>query len=206
MRYFVYLILLHFLASLPCLSLAHEGGLDKWGCHYNRKQGSYHCHRGPGAGMDFPIIENIQDKPVKFMPPPEGEVLTAGRYQGKVMGIIDAITLNLKIGHQLYDVLLAEIEAPGKFNSFAKNAKQMLFELVFAKTVTVDVQRTDRLWRSVARVYVDDLDVCAEMVRLGAARVDRKHAEDMRLFELEREAIKAKRGLWATPERESMAP
>ena len=44
------------------------------------------------------------------------------------------------------------------------------------------------------------------MVRLGAARVDRKSAEDMRLFELEREAIKAKRGLWATPERKRMVP
>ncbi|WP_144897810.1 excalibur calcium-binding domain-containing protein [Luteimonas cucumeris] len=28
---------------------AHGGGLDKHGCHTNRKTGEYHCHRGAGA-------------------------------------------------------------------------------------------------------------------------------------------------------------
>jgi hypothetical protein len=28
---------------------AHGGGLDKNGCHTNRKTGDYHCHRGPAA-------------------------------------------------------------------------------------------------------------------------------------------------------------
>ena len=30
----------------PTLALAHSGGLDKHGCHNNRKTGDYHCHRG----------------------------------------------------------------------------------------------------------------------------------------------------------------
>jgi hypothetical protein len=28
---------------------AHGGGLDKNGCHNNRKTGEYHCHRGAGT-------------------------------------------------------------------------------------------------------------------------------------------------------------
>ena len=28
---------------------AHGGGLDKNGCHHDRKNGGYHCHRGGGA-------------------------------------------------------------------------------------------------------------------------------------------------------------
>jgi len=32
---------------------AHGGGLDSLGCHNNRKQGGYHCHRGPLAGQSF---------------------------------------------------------------------------------------------------------------------------------------------------------
>lgn len=32
---------------------AHGGGLDKYGCHHNRKAGGYHCHRGPCAGKSF---------------------------------------------------------------------------------------------------------------------------------------------------------
>lgn len=32
-------------ASLPAAH-AHSGGLNKDGCHHNRKTGDYHCHRG----------------------------------------------------------------------------------------------------------------------------------------------------------------
>jgi hypothetical protein len=28
---------------------AHGGGLNAEGCHYDRKRGGYHCHRGGGA-------------------------------------------------------------------------------------------------------------------------------------------------------------
>jgi hypothetical protein len=28
---------------------AHPGGLDRQGCHTNRKTGDYHCHRPPSA-------------------------------------------------------------------------------------------------------------------------------------------------------------
>ncbi len=32
--------------ALSANALAHPGGLDKHGCHTNRKTGEYHCHRG----------------------------------------------------------------------------------------------------------------------------------------------------------------
>ncbi len=32
--------------AVPLTSSAHSGGLDKNGCHTNRKTGDYHCHRG----------------------------------------------------------------------------------------------------------------------------------------------------------------
>jgi len=35
------------------LSFAHGGGLDSYGCHHNRKQGGYHCHRGTNAGKFY---------------------------------------------------------------------------------------------------------------------------------------------------------
>ena len=43
----------------------------------------------------------------------------------------------------------------------------------------------DRYQRNVGRIYVGDLDVSAEMVRLGAAWVYRKYAKDQNLFRLE---------------------
>lgn len=32
---------------------AHGGGLDSYGCHNNRKEGTYHCHRGQFSGRTF---------------------------------------------------------------------------------------------------------------------------------------------------------
>ena len=32
--------------AAPMTSSAHSGGLDRNGCHTNRKTGDYHCHRG----------------------------------------------------------------------------------------------------------------------------------------------------------------
>lgn len=32
---------------------AHGGGLDGHGCHHDRKNGGYHCHQGPLAGLSF---------------------------------------------------------------------------------------------------------------------------------------------------------
>ena len=44
------------------------------------------------------------------------------------------------------------------------------------------------------------------MVRLGAAWVYRKYAEDATLYELEDAARATKRGLWGLPEAQRVAP
>lgn len=49
------LFLLVGLLLLACYAVAHPGGLDKYGCHWNRTvtPNNYHCHRGPLAGQSF---------------------------------------------------------------------------------------------------------------------------------------------------------
>lgn len=46
------------IASLALLGAedanAHGGGLNKDGCHNNRKTGDYHCHRGPARSNALP--------------------------------------------------------------------------------------------------------------------------------------------------------
>jgi hypothetical protein len=37
---------------LPVAAFAHGGGLDANGCHHDRKNGGYHCHRAPAAGSE----------------------------------------------------------------------------------------------------------------------------------------------------------
>lgn len=34
-------------------SFAHPGGRDSYGCHNDRKAGTYHCHAGPCVGKTF---------------------------------------------------------------------------------------------------------------------------------------------------------
>ncbi|MFJ6024240.1 excalibur calcium-binding domain-containing protein [Brevundimonas sp. NPDC092305] len=40
--------------AVPALTAAHPGGLDKNGCHNDRKNGGYHCHRADRAGGSRP--------------------------------------------------------------------------------------------------------------------------------------------------------
>ena len=50
---FIALLLGLLCVVLPASGVAHSGGLDKIGCHHDRKNGGYHCHRGPLAGQAF---------------------------------------------------------------------------------------------------------------------------------------------------------
>lgn len=55
-------VLVALLAAFPAVSaegefqqpLAHSGGTDKCGCHYNRSTGEYHCHTRKKRGGDCP--------------------------------------------------------------------------------------------------------------------------------------------------------
>ena len=35
--------------ATPTTAQAHSGGLNAEGCHHDRKNGGYHCHRAPAA-------------------------------------------------------------------------------------------------------------------------------------------------------------
>ena len=43
----------------------HGGGLDKHGCHNDRRSGGYHCHRGGGAAA--PARESARDEAASFV-------------------------------------------------------------------------------------------------------------------------------------------
>lgn len=44
-----------FLACIatPIQAAAHDSVVDKYGCHKDRRQGGYHCHRGALKGGNF---------------------------------------------------------------------------------------------------------------------------------------------------------
>jgi micrococcal nuclease len=134
-------------------------------------------------------------------------IATAQEYIGRVVGISDGDTITiLDDRKQQIKVRLAEIDTPESAQPYGTRAKQELSGLVFGKTVIVKVQDTDRYGRKVGRVYKDDVDVNAEMIRCGAAWVYRKYARDQRLYNLEKQARQNKKGLWSLPEAERIPP
>lgn len=44
----------------PSLVFAHNGRLDELGCHHDRKNGGYHCQKGPLNGQYFQNKEQAQ--------------------------------------------------------------------------------------------------------------------------------------------------
>lgn len=46
-----------FLSLAPLAATSHPGGLDKQGCHTNRKTSDYHCHRDPARDAAGPKVK-----------------------------------------------------------------------------------------------------------------------------------------------------
>jgi endonuclease YncB( thermonuclease family) len=122
--------------------------------------------------------------------------------QGKVVHIADGDTLTiLTNANQQVKIRLAGIDTPEKAQPFGNMAKQALAALTFQKQALIEVETKYQYGRTVGKVIVNGRDVNAELVRQGMAWVYRKYTNDQKLYKLEAEAKKAKRGLWASDHR-----
>ncbi len=131
----------------------------------------------------------------------------AADLSGRVVGIADGDTFTLLTSDkQQVKIRLAEIDAPESSQPYGNKSKQALSGLIFGKDVRVVVQTTDRYGRTVGRPYVGNLDVCEEMVRVGAAWVYRQYVVDESLFDVENDAREARRGIWGLSESEQVEP
>jgi micrococcal nuclease len=130
-----------------------------------------------------------------------------GYIYGTVVGITDGDTLTILTAiNKTAKIRLAEIDTPERSQPYGKRAKQVLSHLTFKKPVVIRLVDIDRYERIVGRIYVDNLDVSAELVCRGAAWVYRKYAKDQNLYRLEDEARSEKCGLWGLPEAQRVPP
>jgi endonuclease YncB( thermonuclease family) len=133
--------------------------------------------------------------------------IAAGQIEGRVIGVTDGDTLTvLTAAHERIRIRLVEIDAPESKQPWGHRAKEALSGLAYSKPVTVVTRGHDRYGRTLGRVYVNGRDVNAEMVRSGAAWAYREYLIDYSLISLEAEAKKARRGLWAMPAGQTVAP
>jgi endonuclease YncB( thermonuclease family) len=131
----------------------------------------------------------------------------AQTYTGQVVGIADGDTFTLLDASKTQKkIRLAEIDTPEKAQPYGQRSRQILSGLIFRKEVRVVQTDIDRYGRIIARVYQDNKDINAEMVRQGAAWVYRQYASDQSLYELEKQAQAAARGLWSLPKAQQIPP
>ena len=122
-------------------------------------------------------------------------------FDGKVVRVSDGDTLHILRYGRAERIRIAEIDCPEKNQKFGRRAAQLTGELVSGKRVTVRIRDRDRYGRWVADVLLPDgRSVGRELLRAGLAWWYRKYKTDDSLGELEREAARARRGLWADPD------
>jgi len=125
--------------------------------------------------------------------------------EGKVIRVIDGDTVDVEFGSFLFKkierVRLLGIDAPERWEPLYLEAKKELEKLVLGKTVRLegDIEERDRYGRLLRHIYVDDIFVNAELIKLGLARAkfyppNVKYRE--LFYKLEKEAREKRRGIW----------
>jgi endonuclease YncB( thermonuclease family) len=103
-------------------------------------------------------------------------------------------------GRKPYTVRLSGIDAPEDGQAWGNKSKKLLKSLIHKKIVRVVAQKKpDYYGRTIARLYVDGLDVNAAMVEQGAAWVYRRYARGSSFapfYKAEARAKKNRLGLW----------
>ena len=120
---------------------------------------------------------------------------------GKVVKVVDGDTLHIYNEKGTYKIRLSGLDAPESGQAYGKRAKEHLAYLVAGKQVIAIVESKDRYGRYVASVKVESKDVCAEMLVAGYAWHYKQYDNNKYYDDLQREARKAKRGLWVEKNR-----
>jgi len=128
------------------------------------------------------------------------------RLAGTVVGIADGDTLGLRLDSGMIRVRLHAVDAPEHDQPYGRAARRELSRLVYLRKVEVEPIEQDEYDRLVGRLWLDEMDVNAELVRLGAAWVYRRYTREPGYCGAEQEARAQERGLWGLPSIAPVAP
>ncbi|MGI6368919.1 MAG: thermonuclease family protein [Anaerolineae bacterium] len=147
--------------------------------------------------------------PTRQAPPTQAATATAERIleRARVVAIVDGDTIRVEMGGVVYPVRYIGIDTPELVHPdvpeepLAREATEANRQLVEGREVLLerDVSDTDRYGRLLRYVWVGDLLVNGELVRLGLARAN-TYRPDVRyqgyLDDLERQAQASQLGIW----------
>ena len=109
----------------------------------------------------------------------------------------DSLKAKTKEGKE-YEIQVEGIDAPELKQPHGKEATEALSKMVMGKEIKVTWTKKDNFDRLLAQIHVDKTHANQEMLRTGHAWHFKRDNQSKELAELEEEAKKAKRGLWAT--------
>ena len=119
-------------------------------------------------------------------------------FSGTCVKVLDGDSIIVRTSDGNLEVRLEGIDAPEHGQDFGEEAKAETRKLVLDKEVRWEVRRIDEHGRSVARVFVEGQDLGLMLVKAGVAW-KYKYSNDFLLARAEKEARRAKLGLWALP-------
>jgi endonuclease YncB( thermonuclease family) len=121
-------------------------------------------------------------------------------FNAKVVGVYsgDTIVISTNTSKQL-KIRLEGIDCPELDQDYGDSAKMTTVSLCFKKDVRIDKVGIDTYGRTLAYVYVGDVCLNKELIRLGMAWHYKEYNADPELAKLEEEARNKKVGLWSQP-------
>ncbi len=126
---------------------------------------------------------------------------------GKVVGVSDGDTITLLTDQkQRIKVRLSEIDAPEKNQAWGQNAKRVLSNLIYSRSIVVQSAGEDRYGRVLGTIYIGEVNINKEMVETGNAWAYTQYVSDQSYFTLQKNAKSRKAGLWSLPEEQIIAP
>jgi endonuclease YncB( thermonuclease family) len=152
-------------------AMAHPGALDAKGCHHSRKTGNFHCHKSFGA--DYVGVTSVID----------GDTIEIHGQRFRLFGIDAPESKQL-----CYDAA----DKPYRCGQVAANA---LRNLIGRQTVACAKKDVDRYKRIVAKCFVNEQDLGANLVSKGLAVAYVRYSQEY--VSAEATARSRKYGLWA---------
>jgi endonuclease YncB( thermonuclease family) len=157
---------------------AHDGGLNKQGCHNNIKTGDYHCHRGPKSSGKQPRQQQTLTGIPKIT---DGDTIRIGNTRIRLHGI------DAPEAKQTCNV-------DGKEWRCGWEATNALADIVGKLWVTCTKRDTDRYGRVVAVCRAGPINLNAWMVGNGWAVAYRRYSTEY--VRDEDDARRGHKGMW----------
>lgn len=129
----------------------------------------------------------------------QGEAI-ADTFNARVIAVMDGDTvLIIRAGHKPEKVRLLHIDAPEKAQPYGQQSKESLADMVLKQQVKIVVEAHDQYGRLLGEIFLKGHNVNQMQVQRGMAWEYSGYRKDEDYLALQRDAQRARRGLWHQP-------